>query len=136
MLTRASAELTMPQAEAIADNTLVYTVQSTMWALRCATHVLMVDTLDGWPLAISSSFARKRVDMELLGKTVCCVGRAIGYVANELHGAYRCPTALHATQGPRDPQGVQRRLPVVRPRPARHPPPAVPAHDEPAVVPG
>lgn len=39
VLTRASAELTMSQAEAIADNTLVYTVQSTMWALRCAKSV-------------------------------------------------------------------------------------------------
>ncbi|GLC74102.1 hypothetical protein PLESTF_001460000 [Pleodorina starrii] len=35
VLTRASAELTMGQAQAIADNTLVYTVQSTLWALRC-----------------------------------------------------------------------------------------------------
>ncbi|GLC61462.1 hypothetical protein PLESTB_001758900 [Pleodorina starrii] len=41
VLTRASAELTMGQAQAIADNTLVYTVQSTLWALR-APEVLKV----------------------------------------------------------------------------------------------
>ncbi|GIL90961.1 hypothetical protein Vretimale_17091 [Volvox reticuliferus] len=41
VLTRASADLTMSQAEAIADNTLVYTVQSTLWALR-APEVLKV----------------------------------------------------------------------------------------------
>ncbi|KAG2484764.1 hypothetical protein HYH03_016418 [Edaphochlamys debaryana] len=41
VLTRASAELTMAQAQAIADNTLVYTVQSTLWALR-APEILKV----------------------------------------------------------------------------------------------
>ncbi|GIL57651.1 hypothetical protein Vafri_12844, partial [Volvox africanus] len=41
VLTRASADMTMSQAEAIADNTLVYTVQSTLWALR-APEVLKV----------------------------------------------------------------------------------------------
>ncbi|KAG2436369.1 hypothetical protein HXX76_006676 [Chlamydomonas incerta] len=41
VLTRASAELTMGQAQAIADNTLVYTVQSTLWALR-APEILKV----------------------------------------------------------------------------------------------
>ena len=34
VLTKASAELTMAQASAIADNTLEHTVRATLWALR------------------------------------------------------------------------------------------------------
>ncbi len=34
VLTRASSELTMTEASAIADNTLEYTVKSLLWALR------------------------------------------------------------------------------------------------------
>mmetsp|Transcript_6724 Transcript_6724/g.14841 ORF Transcript_6724/g.14841 Transcript_6724/m.14841 type:complete len:727 (-) Transcript_6724:464-2644(-) len=41
VLTRASSELTIPEASAIADNTLEYTVRSVLWALR-APEILKV----------------------------------------------------------------------------------------------
>lgn len=41
----------MGQAQAIADNTLVYTVQSTLWALRCGARDRSAGGMDfAWPL--------------------------------------------------------------------------------------
>ena len=53
VLTRASSELKMSEASAIADNTLEYTVRSLMWALH-APEVLKVTRGEGcWVVRLS-----------------------------------------------------------------------------------